>query len=98
MTLPRLTGSSLGAEGCRISARGEQVAERPPSVEAVDTVGAGDAFSAALLYGLHRNWPLAQTARFANALGALVASRPGAIPEWGRSELAELAGPGISFA
>jgi fructokinase len=27
-------------------------------------------------------WPAAQIAEFANRVGALVASRPGAIPDW----------------
>jgi len=78
---------TLGPDGCRIYANGEMVSERPPVVSAVDTVGAGDAFSAALLYGFTQQWPLDQTARFANALGALVASRAGAIPDWTREEL-----------
>jgi fructokinase len=47
-----------------------------------DTVGSGDAFAAAFLHGYHRGWPMRRTARFANALGALVASRPGSTPDW----------------
>jgi fructokinase len=79
---------TLGADGCRLyAAGGERVSEKPRPVAAVDTVGAGDAFSAALLHGLSSRWPLRQTARFANALGSIVASRPGAIPDWTREEL-----------
>jgi fructokinase len=78
---------TLGAIGCQIHAHGESVYEPPPAVTAVDTVGAGDAFSAALLHGFTHQWPLRQTARFANGLGALVASRPGAIPDWTLNEL-----------
>lgn len=78
---------TLGENGCRLFAHGDTVWERPPKVSAIDTVGAGDSFSAALLHGLTQQWPLDQTARFANALGSLVASRRGAIPGWTREEL-----------
>ena len=46
-----------------------------------DSVGAGDACSAAILHGAVRRWPLQQTADLANRLGAFVASRKGATPE-----------------
>ena len=42
---------TLGADGCRIHANGHTVYERVPTVPAIGTVGAGDAFSAALLHG-----------------------------------------------
>jgi fructokinase len=80
-----------GANGCVIHSNGQTVQSRPPATTAIDTVGAGDAFSAAMLLGLTNQWPLAQTARFANALGSLVASRRGAIPNWTREELYETA-------
>lgn len=78
---------TLGAEGCRIYASGNFVQAKAPAISAIDTVGAGDAFSAALLHGLTNQWPLERTARFANALGSLVASRRGAIPDWTLEEL-----------
>ena len=81
---------TLGADGCRIHANGDAVFERPPAVSAIDAVGAGDAFSAALLHGFTQQWPLRRTARFANALGSLVASRRGAIPDWTLDELLPL--------
>lgn len=61
-------------------------------VVVVDTVGAGDAFTAGLLDALLRGLPLDRVLRRANALGALVASRPGAVPPWDRGELDRLAG------
>lgn len=71
-----------GAQGCALLRRGE-FAEAPGfSVTVADTVGAGDAFSAALLHGLNQEWPLQQVAEFANRVGALVASRHGATPAW----------------
>jgi fructokinase len=55
-----------------------------------DTVGAGDAFSAAFLHGYHRGWKIEQAARLANALGSIVASRPGATPHWSLQECLQL--------
>ena len=48
--------------------------------EKADSVGAGDACSAAILHGVARNWPMQKTANLANQLGAYVASRSGATP------------------
>ena len=48
--------------------------------EKADSVGAGDACSAAILHGVARSWPLQKTANLANQLGAYVASRSGATP------------------
>ena len=43
----------------------------------VNGLGAGDAFGGALCHGLLSGWELERTLRFANAAGALVASRLG---------------------
>ena len=51
------------------------------SVKVVDTVGAGDAFTAALIAFRLQQWPLKDTLHYANRIGALVASRPGAMPD-----------------
>lgn len=83
----RVVCVTLGARGCRIHTNGESVAAEVPPVVAVDTVGAGDAWSAAAIYGFTEQWPLGRTARFANQLGAIVASRAGAIPPWSIDEL-----------
>lgn len=73
---------TLGAQGCAIWRDGA-LREFPGfPVQVADTIGSGDAFSAAFLHGLNENWPLDRTAAFANALGAIVASRPGATPNW----------------
>lgn len=70
-----------GADGCLVWGEGEVVDVPGTPVEVVDTVGAGDAFTAAFLIGLLRGWPLERTARFANGVGGLVAARPGAMPD-----------------
>jgi len=50
------------------------------AVEAVDTTAAGDAFAGALAVRLAGSTALAEAVRFANAAGALAATRPGAQP------------------
>jgi fructokinase len=49
-------------------------------VKVADTVGAGDAFTAALVHGYLRETPLAQINDTANRVGAWVASQSGATP------------------
>jgi 5-dehydro-2-deoxygluconokinase len=44
-------------------------------VEVVCGLGAGDAFGGALCHGLLSGWDPVRTVRFANAAGAIVASR-----------------------
>ncbi len=50
----------------------------PPFV--IDTVGAGDAFSAIFLLGRMRGWPLERTLSRANEFAAAICSVPGAVP------------------
>jgi len=78
---------SRGSLGCAVLMRGQYLQAPGYSVQVVDTLGAGDAFAAAFLHGLGSGWPIAQVADFANRVGALVASRPGAIPDWSISEV-----------
>jgi 5-dehydro-2-deoxygluconokinase len=47
----------------------------PHPVEVVNGLGAGDAFGGALCHGLLSGWSTKHTMRFANAAGAIVASR-----------------------
>jgi fructokinase len=75
-----LTCITRGEHGCLlVSASGEVEVSGLP-VEVGDAVGAGDAFTAAMIYGLLRSWPLRSVAEFANRVGAMVASREGAMP------------------
>ena len=78
----RAVAVTLGARGCALLADEKYVEERGRPVEVADTVGAGDAFAAAFMHGLSLNRPLRDVATFANRVGALVASRHGAIPDW----------------
>ncbi|MGH9648563.1 MAG: PfkB family carbohydrate kinase [Bryobacteraceae bacterium] len=83
-------GVTLGDRGCAVLAGGHYVEAAVHPIEIVDTVGAGDAFAAAFMHGLSRNWPAAEIASFANRVGALVASRHGAIPNWTLEEAVKL--------
>ncbi|MGI9001387.1 MAG: carbohydrate kinase family protein [Pseudonocardia sp.] len=61
---PTLVAVTLGGEGVLAGTRSGWRARRPAvPVAVVDTVGAGDAFSAALLHGLHRRGLLGADAR-----------------------------------
>ena len=55
---------------------GTVIAEVPPvPVDVLNGLGAGDAFGGALCHGLLAGWDLERVMRFANAAGAIVASR-----------------------
>lgn len=77
------------AEGALLIGRGQRLELAGIPVEVADAVGAGDAFTAALIFGRLKGWPLSVIGPFANRLGGLVAGHPGAMPELGE-ELAEL--------
>jgi fructokinase len=79
-----------GERGCAIWHQDEFIESPGYSVPVDDTIGAGDAFSAAFMHGLEQHWPLAQIADFANRLGALVAAKSGAVPDWTAEELRAL--------
>jgi fructokinase len=59
-----------------------------------DSVGAGDAFTAALAHHLARGHGPARASQAANRLAAHVASRPGAMPGLPRQLRRQLLGPG----
>ena len=65
-----------GPKGVLASRSGGERVEVPPvPIEVVNGLGAGDAFGGALCHGLLEGWGLETTMRFANAAGAIVASR-----------------------
>jgi 5-dehydro-2-deoxygluconokinase len=76
----RLAIVKRGPKGVLAAIRTEsgetKVVEVPPvEVEVVNGLGAGDAFGGALCHGLLAGWDVERTVRFANAAGAIVASR-----------------------
>jgi fructokinase len=79
-----------GGEGCALLIGDEYLEVSGYHVTVADTVGAGDAFAAALLHGIQAGWSPREVADFANRLGALVASRSGGVPDWTAEELRAL--------
>ncbi|MFA1550935.1 ribokinase [Actinomadura chokoriensis] len=75
---PRSVVVTLGADGV-VVADGEGVTGIPsPKADAVDTTGAGDAFTAALCLRLARGDALRDAARYAARVGAAAVRKPGA--------------------
>ncbi|GAA2611263.1 ribokinase [Actinomadura fulvescens] len=75
---PRSVVITLGAEGALTADATGVTAVPSPKVEAVDTTGAGDAFTAALCLRLARGDTLADAARYAVRVGAAAVRKPGA--------------------
>ncbi|WNG91276.1 5-dehydro-2-deoxygluconokinase [Mycobacterium sp. ITM-2016-00318] len=64
-----------GPRGVLGKTRHTHVSVPPNDVDVVNGLGAGDAFGGSLCHGLLHGWPLEKTLRYANAAGAIVASR-----------------------
>lgn len=76
-----LVAVTRGARGATLQRHGETLAEcGAPSVRAVDTTGAGDAFVAALTVALVEGMGHPKALAFACAAGAVAATRAGAQP------------------
>src|SRR5437660_1322116 len=74
---PELACLTRGARGCLLQTADEEIAVPGRPVAVVDTVGAGDAFTAGLLVLVLEGRTLAEAASFANRLAARVAGEAG---------------------
>jgi sugar/nucleoside kinase (ribokinase family) len=75
----QVIGLKLGEGGCYVhAADGTKFTLPIFPVQAVDALGAGDAFVAGFLAGIVRGWDLERSARFANAVGASCVTALGA--------------------
>jgi 5-dehydro-2-deoxygluconokinase len=64
-----------GPRGVLGKTKHSHVSVPPNDVDVVNGLGAGDAFGGSLCHGLLHGWTLEKTLRYANAAGAIVASR-----------------------
>ena len=64
-----------GPRGVLGKTKHSSVTVAPNEVDVVNGLGAGDSFGGSLIHGLLRSWPMEKTLRYANAAGAIVASR-----------------------
>ncbi|MCC4908753.1 5-dehydro-2-deoxygluconokinase [Microbacterium sp. cx-59] len=71
----RLAIVKQGPKGVLAKTRDESVEVPPHLIDVVNGLGAGDAFGGALCHGLLEGWGLERILTFANAAGAIVASR-----------------------
>lgn len=74
-----------GAQGAVGAYAGETVHADALKVNAIETVGAGDAFNAGFLSGQLRGWDMAASLQLGNIMGALATTAPGDIeglPDW----------------
>ena len=93
---------TLGSRGACIVEGGERTDVPAFSIKPVDTTASGDAFNGALAVALARGEDLPQAVRYANAAGAITATRHGAQPSLPtRQELEQfmaLSAPGLNLA
>jgi fructokinase len=75
----RLGALTCGAEGALLIAGEEESSCPAVPAKVVDTVGAGDAFTATLVADSLRGLPLDEINRHANAVASFVCSQPGAV-------------------
>jgi len=76
----RLVVLTKGAHGSRMMTADRDIAHPGCTAKVVDTVGAGDAFTAAVTMGLLRGRELERIQDMANRVAAYVCSQPGAVP------------------
>lgn len=95
---PRSVVVTLGAEGSLVaSSSGAVTRVASVKVDAVDTTGAGDAFTAALAFRLGAGSALPEAAAYASRVGAVAVTREGAQDSFPTAEEVEAlccAGPG----
>ncbi len=78
----RLLCLTRGAKGSLLVTENGISENHGVKVEITDTIGAGDAFTAALTHGFLRGWSLNEINEKASRVGAFVASNEGAMPDF----------------
>jgi len=85
-----LIALTQGDRGSRLIGFNDDSFLKTPVVQVIDTVGAGDAFTAALAMGLLQNLPIKTIHENATRLAAFVCTQKGATPELPKGKVAEL--------
>ena len=79
----RLVAVTRGADGSILLNANGQISERPGNlVRVADTVGAGDAFTAALAVGMLMNRPMPIVHAWADQVAAFVCTQTGGTPSF----------------
>ena len=86
---PRVVVVKSGARGCTVG-NGDRIRNiKAYKVTPVCTIGAGDAFDAAFIFGTLQNWSVEKTACFANVVGAISTTQYGCMTAVPRARTAE---------
>jgi len=86
---PRIVAVKSGAKGCTVGYANRIRNVRPYKVTPVSTIGAGDAFDAAFIFGSLQNWSIEKVARFANVVAAISTTQYGCMNAIPRAVTAE---------
>lgn len=81
---------TMGGDGALLHINGKPYEHKGFEVKVTDTVGSGDAFLAGLLSKLMENEKPQNALEFANALGAFIATKTGACPQYEKEEVISL--------
>ena len=76
----KLIALSLGPRGCFLTDGTERILSPGIVIDPVDTTGSGDGFVAGIILKFLQKTTLAETAEFANYLGAFLTTYKGATP------------------
>ena len=85
----RIVAVKSGARGCIVGYEDRIRSVKPYNVRPVSTIGAGDAFDAAFIYGSLQDWDIEKTARFANFVAAISTTQYGCMNAIPKARIAE---------
>jgi sugar/nucleoside kinase (ribokinase family) len=86
---PRIVAVKSGPRGCTVGYGDRIQTISAYKVKNISTIGAGDAFDAAFIYGSLKNWSVEKTARFANVVAAISTTQYGCMTAIPRAKTAE---------
>ncbi|HEX2607797.1 MAG TPA: carbohydrate kinase [Flavisolibacter sp.] len=82
---------TLGSKGAMVCQEGKIITHPGFPAVVADTVGSGDSFLAAFISKLQKGSSLSESLKFANAMGAFIASKKGACPAYELEEVGAIA-------